>query len=173
MSASQDVVGVFDSSFNQLFVDARPLRAMVTERAKAMEHPVESGVTITDHVVIQPTEITLSLILTPATFQDTYSAIVAVWKQFGLLSVQTKTGTYSNMLICDLPHDENPEMFDTVAIVLKLRQVILVDAQYAQLPARKVRKKSNSSTVKTGQKTGQPATGAQSSAAFSLIFGSH
>lgn len=171
-SIPTDVVGVFDSSFNQLFADAIAIRAMVSEKSKIMEHPVESGVTITDHVVIQPTEIEMSVVLTPLTYRDTYTQIKTVWQAFGLVSVQTKTGTYPNMLIYEIPHDEVPEMFDTVAVAIKLREVILVEAQYAQLPQKNVRKPKNASTVRTGQKDGKPATPTQSSAAFDLIFGS-
>lgn len=169
--SAQDDVGVFDSSFNQLFPGARPIRAIIKETSDIMKHPIETGATISDHVVIQPTEIELSLILDPETFQDTYQSAKAAWKALELLSVQTKADTYTNMLIYDMPHDETPDMFDTIPLAIKLREADLVDAQYAQLPKSKVRKTSNSSTVKTGQKTAAP-TQPQSSAAYDLIFGS-
>lgn len=173
MSSARDVVGVYDSSFRQLFPNARTIRALVGEKAKAMEHPLESGATMTDHIVFLPTEIELSFILDPEGFQDTYQQIKAAWQSATLVSVQTKTDTYPDMLILEPPHDEVPEMFDTVAIAVKLRQAILVAAQYAQLPKSQVKKKSNSSTVKTGQKTGGATSGAQNSAAYDLIHGSH
>lgn len=170
-SEAVDVVGVFDSGFQQLFADARPIRALVREGSKLMEHPVESGATITDHRVFLPVLIELHMILTPDSYQDTFQQIKTAWKELNLLSVQTKSDTYSNMLIEELPHDEQPEMFDTVAVGLRLRQVILVEAQYAQLPAKEVKKKSNASTVKTGQKQATTTTTKKSSAAYDLIFG--
>jgi hypothetical protein len=171
-SSAQDVVGVFDDNLNQLFADARSIRATVTERSKIMEHPVESGATISDHVVDHPTEIELSVVLTPATYPDTYQQIKTTWLAKTTVTVVTKTDTYDNQLIFEIPHDETPEMFNTVAVAIKLRQVIMVDAQYAQLPASSVKKSSNASTVKTGQKNPAPATPSQNSAAYDLIFGS-
>lgn len=171
-TASQDVVGVFDSDGNQLFVDARSIRALINERSKPATHPVEDGGTIGDNVVDLPTEIALEVILRRENFRDTYQQIKAVRDARNLVTVQTKTDSYGNMLLHDFPHDETPEMFDTVAVALKLTEFILVEPQYAQLPAAQVKKKANASTVKTGQKNPAPATAPQSSSAYDLIFGS-
>lgn len=172
-AAAQDVVAVFDDAGNQLFADARSVRAVINERAKPATHPVETGGTIGDNVVDLPTTIELSVILRPGGFRDTYQQIKAAYKARNLLSVQTKTDTYDNMLLHDFPHDETPEMFNTVAVGIKLTEFILVEPQYAQLPATQVKKKANASTVQTGQQNPTPATTKQQSAAFSLIFGSH
>lgn len=176
MSAAVDVVGVFDSNLAQLFQTARPIKAMVKEESKLMEHPGETGVSITDHRIFQPVEIELSLILKPEGYRDTYAQIKAAYTQLTPLSVQTKTGTYANMYVLAMPHDEDPDFFDTVAIALKLREVILVAAQFSQLPAGQVAagangSKSNSSTVKTGQKTTTPATPQQESILHGIFFG--
>lgn len=166
-----DVVGVFDSSLNQLFADARPIKAMIKPLSKFMDHPGESGITITDHRIFQPIEIELSLILKASTFRDTYQQIKAAYVGLTPLSVQTKADTYANMYVTDMPHDEDPEIFDTISVALKLREVIFVVAQYQQLPATQVKKPANSSTVKTGQKNPQPATAPQQSILHSLFFG--
>jgi len=50
--------------------------------------------------------------------------------------------------------------------------VRFVTPQYAPLPASNVKKSSNASTVKGGQKQGQEASPKKSSAAYDLIFGS-
>lgn len=169
---SEDVVGVFDDAGAQLFEDARAVRALINIRAKIMEHPLESGAVIADHIVFQPTEIELAVIPRSGTYRDTFQQIATAYKAKKTVTVQTKTDTYSDMAIEAMPYDQTSEMFDTVAVGLKLRQAIFVEAQFAQLPPAKVKKKSNSSTSKTGQKTGQAATNGQSSAAFDLIFGS-
>lgn len=171
-SVPSDVVGVFDASFNQLFADAIAIRARVIPASKVMEHPGESGITFADHIVFLPTEIELSVIPRPETFRDTYKQIIAAWKAVSVVSVQTKASLYPNFLIYAPPHDEVSEMYDTAAIGIKLREVLLVEAQYAQLPQSAVKTKKNASTVKTGQKDGKPATPVQSSAAFDLIYGS-
>lgn len=171
-SAAQDVVGVFDEGFNQLFVTARPVRALVRQGSKLMEHPVESGATIADHRVRLPIEIDLQFILDPEEYQDTFQQIKNVFEAAKTLSVQTKADTYDNMVMLEMPHDESADMADTVAVAVKLRGVIFVAAQYAELPPAEVKTKSNSSTKKTGQKQAKTPTPKKSSAAFDLIYGS-
>lgn len=145
---------------------------MVREGAKLMEHPVESGATIADHRVRLPIEIDLQLILSPDEYQNTFQQIKTVFKAAEVLSVQTKADTYDNMIMLEMPHDESADMSDTIAVAVKLRGVIFVEAQYQQLPPAKVQTKSNSSTVKTGQKQAKLAPAKKSSAAYDLIFGS-
>lgn len=171
MSAAQDVVGVFDSGLTQLFVGARPIKATVKPTAKLMEHPIEDGASITDHRVFQPIEIELSMVLTPETFMDTHKEIVAAFGSKTPMSVQTKADTYSNMYITEIPHDEEPDVYDTISVALKLREAQIVTAQYAALPPSKVKKKANSSTTKTGQKNSSDASTKQGSALHDLIFG--
>lgn len=169
---SQDVVGVFDDAGNQLFADARAIQARVTIRAKVMEHPLESGAVFADHIVFQPVEIDLAVIPLAATYRDTFQEIVSAYLAKKTVVVQTKTDTYKSMAFMGMPYEQTSEMFDTVAIAIRMREAQFVEAQYAQLPVKKVKKKANSSTVKTGEKQAAPATKKQSSAAFDLIFGS-
>lgn len=171
-SPSQDVVGVFDVNFNQLFVSARPVKATVKEGGKLAKHPIETGNTMTDNRITLPVEIQLSIICDPANYRDTFKQIKTAYQSLTPLYVQLKADSYDNMFIEDLPHEETPDMFDTIAIGLKLSRVIFVTAQYAQLPPANVKKASNASTVKTGQKEGAAATTTQTSVGYDLLFGS-
>ena len=128
-SASQDVVAVFDG-FSQVFRDARPMKASIRREARLMEHPLENGSTVTDHMVVQPVEIELSMTLTPETFRETYRTIADLFHQGKILSVHTKADSYANLLIQALPHEETPEVFNTVALTLKLKEVTLVRPEF-------------------------------------------
>lgn len=146
-----DVVGIFDEDFQQLAPGARPMQAFVREEARLMDHPIESGATITDHRVIQPVEVTLSLMLDdPA---NDYEQIKAIYRAAALVTVQTRTGTYNNLLIAALPHDETPDVFDKTPLSLTLREVVLVEAQFQALPPRQVADPRDASTSKRGQKS--------------------
>ena len=166
---SQDVVGVFDKNFNQVFVAARPIRARVKEGGKLAKHPVESGSTVTDNRITTPTEIQLSLVLTPEEFQDTFQQIRDNYSALTPLYVQTKAASYPNMFIEELPHEESPEMFDTISVALKLTEVIFVQAQYQQLTTAQVKDPANASTSATGQQQGADASATQTSAAYDLF----
>ena len=120
-TAAYDKVQVFDQDFNQVFPLARSIKAVVKEEAKVMEHPLETGATITDHRIILPVEIELSLVLVNS-YQDTYSQIRQYYLNATLLNVQTKSGTYYNQLISSMPHEENPDMYDALTLALTLKQ---------------------------------------------------
>lgn len=169
-SASSDAVAVFGANLSQVFSGARPIKAAVTEDSKLMEHPLETGAVVTDHRIVLPIEIELSLILT-ATYRNVYQQIKQLFTDGTLLTVQTRTASYSNMVIMSLPHDEDPEMFDAIAIAVKLRQVEIISPQYGTLPPSKVANKSQASTVKKGQQQGKDSTDPKITSAAASIFG--
>lgn len=157
-TTASDTVGVFDSDFNQVFPEGRPIKASVKESAKGMEHPIEDGSVITDHRIIEQTEIELTLMLVGEEYPDTYGRIKSLFLKTDLLIVQTKTGSYPNMMIVEMPHDETVDVFDGVPMALKLREVQLVTAQFQALPPAAVATKRNASTVKRGEQTGKTET---------------
>lgn len=166
MSVAQDVVGVFDTSLNQVFSDARPMRARVRDTASFPKQPLETGASVSDNRIFEPIEIELSMVLTPATFRDTFAQIETAYRSTTALSVQLRVRSYDNMYIEAPPHDEAPEFFDTITVTLKLRQVQFVEPQFAALPH--VANPRNRSTAHTGQRTPQAATPAQTQGASTL-----
>lgn len=155
-----DIIGVYTSDFVQVFPRARPLKAVVKEDSKVMEHPVENGATITDHRIILPVEIELSLILQAADYRDTYYQIKHLFLDATLLIVQTKTDSYVNQLISSLPHEEDPALYDAIAVSLKLKQVLFANTISTFVP----RSNSNKSTTDRGNI--QPATASPSQTSY-------
>lgn len=160
-SFAVDYVGIFTQEYLQIFRQARAIKAVIKEQAKVMEHPVESGAIISDHRVILPVEIDISLILASEDYQDVYKAIRQYYFNATLLIVQTRSGIYENQLISSLPHEEDPNMFDALAIALSLKQVQFVTPQYGVVP----KYPSNSTTTNRGTQQGIPATANQTTTA--------
>ena len=158
-SFAVDSVAVFTQDFTQIFRNARALKAVVKEQSKVMEHPVESGIVITDHRIILPIEIELSLILAQSDYQDVYNAIRGYYLQGTLLVIQTRSGVYQNMLIQAIPHEENPDMYNALALAMTLKQVIFAIAQYGVVP----KYAKNSTQVPKGTIAGSSATTSQTS----------
>lgn len=123
LGTNQDAVGVFNDNFEQIIQNARPVSADVVPRARLMDHPLESGQLITDYKVILPIEILMSVIMTSAYFRDTYREIWNLWQNSTLVTVQTKTGSYSNMVISEQPHEERVERYDAILMYIRFRQV--------------------------------------------------
>jgi hypothetical protein len=164
-SFSMDYVGVFDQNYNQIFKEARAIKATVKETAKVMEHPVESGIIITDHRIILPVEIELSLILTSETYQDIYKTIRQYYTNGTLLVVQTRSDIYDNQIIESMPHEEDPTQYDVLTLALSLKQVQFVTVQYGVTP----KNNSNNNTQKRGTQQGTPASGGKSSVARDIF----
>lgn len=157
-----DLVGVFDSSFNQVFDLARPLKLSVNTQSKLMDHPIEDGSTITDFRIIPPIELELSLVCTSRDYISVYQQIKTLYSSGALLIVFSKVETYLNMMIQAMPHEETPDMFDVIPVALKMREVQIVRTQYQPLTAKKVRKAKDQSTVKTGDTVPQQQSVAKS-----------
>lgn len=155
----QDTVAVFTQDFTQIFRNARAIKAVVKEQAKVMEHPVESGAIITDHRIILPTEVELSLILTPATYRETYDQINQYYLEGTLLIVQTRSGIYVNQLIHSMPHEEDTNLFNTITLALGLKEVQFVTAKYTTTP----RNPKNTNTKQRGAQQPKAATDNQNS----------
>lgn len=159
-TSAQDVVAVFDADFNQLFADARTMKVDVKEIGKLMKHPIENGESVVDHLVVEPIEIVLSMVLTPETLVDTYNQIKQIFLGANVLQVQTNVALYGNMAIEALPHKEDPEHFDTITMQLKLSECQFVTASVSQLP---------DAPQNGGNKNGTPATTTQTNQANETV----
>lgn len=142
-----DAVGVFNQQLVQVFPRARIVRVVVDEHAKVMEHPLETGATITDHRIIIPTRIEIYTILQAADYLSTYRQIKQFFLNSTLLSVQTKATVYNNQLISEIPHEEDPEFYDALQVVIKFRQVLFAGMRASISPQNP----ADNSTVQRGQ----------------------
>lgn len=160
-SAAVDVVGVYDANYQQIFRDARPVKCSIKESKNFFTHPIETGESITDHRIIQPVEIELAVIAQGDATKDAYSEIKQLYLSDSPVTIQTRVASYSNLYLADMPHEETPDLFDAIPIVLKFKEARFVDAQFSELPPEKVKDKKHSSTVDKGTQTGKATTDAQ------------
>lgn len=160
-TSAVDVVGVFDAQGNQVFEGASVMRAEVDEHKNLMQHPVESARTITDHVVIEPTEMTFYLVPSPNEYRNIYQEIKSLYDRSTLLTVQTRVDVHTNILIEAIPREETPEVYNTVTIEMKMREVLLVSGRVVDLSPDNVTNPTDASTVRRGQQTGAEGTAAQ------------
>lgn len=173
--SSVDVVGIYNGTLRQVFAEARPLNAEVRESSMIMKHPVETGTVIADNHIINPVEINILLIIKSEFYNSVYGQIKQAFVSSELLSVQTRTGLYSNMIIADMPHIENPDAYDAVTMHLRLVEILYVvpvSVATQPLPANfSPAEPANSSTVQTGLKYPVAISSSNGAAVQSIITG--
>lgn len=165
-----DVVGVLDSSFRQVFPDARPMKASIKEESKVMQHPVENGSNVVDHRVLLPVEIKLSVMLAGDSYRDTYQQIKQYYLRAELFSVQTISDTYPNMLISAMPHEETPDISDAIPMEITFTEMRIATTRHGT--AHSSHGKSDArdkSTTGRGQQQGQSASSAQQEKGSSIL----
>ncbi len=124
-----DVVKILDQqTMAQVFQAARPMKAHVKETAKISKYPVETGYTSADNRVSNPTEIEMDMFIPAGAYDTAYPQIRNAWQAGTLLSVQTRTGTYKNLVIEDMPHDEDPDIYTAVIMHIRFSEFIIVSS---------------------------------------------
>lgn len=184
-SLARDVVRITDAEGNALFANARVMRATVREESTLFEHPIEDGTKVADQKIIKPTEIQFAAIMTGDSYGQTYAALRNAFRKSTPLIIQTKTGSYANQYLQNMPHEETPDAGDSIAIALTFREVQYFKADVQSLPAtevapstkgavvngKKVASKQDASTVQRGQVKGTELTPAQKASALEKLTG--
>lgn len=150
-TAAMDVTAVLDASLRQVFPDARPIKASYTEASKQMRHPLETGVEVTDHRVIQPVEIVLTCMLVGQEYRQVYRTIKDIYMRGDTLIVQSRVDSYPSMLIESMPHEEPPDIQDGAMMVIKLIEALFVEAQFTDVKPVKAAASKNKGTTKRGE----------------------
>ncbi len=183
-SASSDVVAVFldvglgsgltdlfsGANIVQTFSDARPVLLQVSEPTQFMVHPLETGANVTDHRIVLPIEVSIEFILLPDTYRTTYQLMRQAKNLSVRFILQTKTDTYANMYISDLPHEESPEAFDTIRIIVRFKEVQFFNTGVQLLTEDDVLNPRDSSTVDRGEQSPATPTTDQNTSG-SILFG--
>lgn len=161
-------VALFDSNLRQILRTAMPMRANVKETSKLPEHPLENGSVINDHKIINPVEIELTLFLGNNEYKNIYQVIRQLYLSPQLITVQTRTASYVNMTIAELPHEEEAAMADALMMTVKFKEVKYATIQSGTLPASSVQDPSNASTIARGEQ--QPTTAKVQQSALAEFF---
>lgn len=168
-----DVIGVFDSNLQQVFIDARPLGDDIRETSQVMRHPVESGTMIADNHIINPIEINIPFFIKSKNYNAMYGQIKQAFYAATIFSIQLRTGFYPNMIIATMPHEEKPDMADAIIInvrFIEVQFVLPVSLASSTLPENFAPADSvDSNTVQAGIKSPASISPANSTSVNALI----
>lgn len=151
---AMDVVAIYDQqTLQQVFPYARPMEANQIKAIKVMDYPIENGSVISDHRIILPVYVDMSLLVPVGDYQATYQQIQQIALNDTLLKIQTKNDVMSNFIIEQYPDRQSAENFDKSIMRLRLKQVQIITSptKYAASAP------SQQPTVKRGQIAAKPA----------------
>lgn len=176
------------------------MRTEHTSKVRATQYPVQTGVVMTDHAIVEPAELSIEIMMTdcrPATVLDTshnqfldtvYEALKRVtpfanfaqiekdvdgdgrsmktWSTLKAMQiarmpmvVETRLGTYNNMLIEELSAPDDAKTMHALKCNVRLREIIVACVAETKVSTRAAASK-NISGGQTPAKTGEMATSA-------------
>ncbi len=138
------------SNVSGLFFDG----IMSTETEETLtitSHPVQSGANISDHAYREPTRITMEIVMSdamacrqPGQFNSFFEKSVTAYRRLLDLqrsripvSVQTRLGSYQNMLIESISAPDDASTRDGLRCTVSLREVLVAKVGVTKVSARK------------------------------------
>lgn len=143
------VIILDNDSLEELWADSDIMSVSVSETSKATRYAVEDGTNRNDHVIKNPVEISISMILAGKIAQ-LFQLLKQTYLEHKLVTVQTKTDVYTNMLVEEIPHEQDTGMTDGVTVSVKMVEWQEVTPEYGELTPKKVAQPRQSDTVKRG-----------------------
>lgn len=181
-SLSVDVVRITDSKGRQVFAMARALKAGIINESEFFQHPLEDGNKTTDFKIDKPIVIQLGVLIPTDTYTPVYSALVDAKTNGEQFIIQTFAGSFPNMVIKSMPHEESSEYGDCLAMQITFEEVKWYATNVELLPAKEVASstkkagagkgaKQDADTSKLGQKRASDASSSTQKRADSVIYG--
>lgn len=155
-----DVVALYNTNEDQVFADAIPMKVSVNATSLQFEHPLEDSSVITDHRVILPDEISLMMTIPKGMYKDVYAQMRSSYINGDLFQVRTKAFTYDNMVIQAMPHEETPEKFDAIDLILEMKETQFESVVIEILSFDKVEDKTQSDSVDRGEQNPETSVSA-------------
>lgn len=166
----QKVIILSAIGFSELFSAAFPMDAKIETESKLTQHPLETGAIVSDHLIVQPTIITISMMI-PVEYSILLTTLDNYLQTGAAVMILTKDSVYSDMVLVGKPHIEQPDKMDFLNAQLRFQQITIAAMSGAGggLQSGDVSDKANASTVAKSQSTGASAS---SSASSSSVLGS-
>lgn len=189
----QKVILSNEATFEAIQFDAS-VSETHTNTAALTDHPVEDGADITDHIRLNPEELSMNVIVTnnppiilaslraqpvsgfadPATrAEDTHEFLRNYMEANVLVRITTTLREYRNMAITSMSVERNKDTSNIVNIDLTFRQVIIATTESVDAPEPTETSAGRAKKKKVGKKAkpkASAAAGGKSSSTLSKIF---
>lgn len=169
MAEITPVVILDNDSLQEIWSGADVMQVSVMETSKVTRYAVEDGTVRNDHIVRNATEISLRMVLVGEVAR-LFQLLKQTYLENKLVTVQTKVGVYADMVVEEIPHDEDAGMTDGVTVDVRLVEWREVVPEYGELTMNKVAQPRQSDTVKRGSQATSEATPEKRQSVLRSIF---
>ena len=163
------VIILDNDSLQELWEGSDIMSLSISEASKVTRYAVEDGTNRNDHVIKNPVEISINMMLVGEVAQ-LFQLLKQTYLERKLVTVQTKTDVYANMLVEEIPHEQDTGMTDGVTVTAKLVEWLEVKPEYGELTPKKVAKPRQSDTVKRGSQATSEAPPEKRQSVFRSMF---
>ena len=138
-----------NESLQPLWTGSDIMDVSVKETSTPTKYAVEDGTNRNDHIIYNPTEIAMRFTIAGDVSQ-LFNAIKQTYTDRALVTVQTRTDVYADMIVTGIPQDQSGASMDAVMLDISLSEWREVVPEYGELTQSRVAKPEQSSTVKRG-----------------------
>lgn len=138
-----------NETLQPLWTGSDIMDVQVQETSTVTKYKVEDGTNRNDHIVYNPTEIMMRFTLAGEVSQ-LFNAIKQTYVNRDLVTVQTRTDVYADMIVTEIPQDQTGAATDAVTLDIRLSEWREVVPEYGELTQSNVANPDQSSTVKRG-----------------------
>lgn len=155
ITETDNIILYNDETKVELLANVKYLDGSVSDDLKVMEHPIESGATIADHVVDDAKSANVKLLIQDEDI-DSLNKLLDCYKKRTPIAFRIKNEFYKNFIISSKPLKADVKYFDSTLYELTLKEVMVAQTQYVKMTVPQAKQPKNASTVKSGQKQAQP-----------------
>ncbi len=146
-----EVTAIFDDKGKRLFETAIITKVTIAPSKTFATHILEDGETVSDNAIQNQTRISMALVLDSNDFKETYKNIKSAFNKTTKLTIQTKADTFVKMYIEAFPHEESPDILDTIIISIDFIEQKTSEAKTRRLSQSDVARAENADTKNRGE----------------------
>ena len=110
-----------NETLQPLWTGSDIMDVQVQETSTVTKYKVEDGTNRNDHIVHNPTEMLMRLTLAGEVSQ-LFNAIKQTYTERALVTVQTRTDVYADMIVTEIPQDQTGAAMDAVTLDIRLSE---------------------------------------------------
>lgn len=158
-----------NETLQPIWVGSDIMDVSVKETSTPTKYAVEDGTNRNDHIIYNPTEIGMRFTIA-GDVSLLFNAIKQTYTERALVTVQTRTDVYADMIVTGIPQEQSGAAMDAVMLDISLSEWREVVPEYGELTQAKVAKPEQSSTVKRGSQATTETPPAKKQSVLRSIF---